>query len=377
MTNRSSKFIVWLVFFTIFIFPNGLVFGSFNAMHNHIFCGILGIIYLMYKAQSGKLSVKILIIWSLILSVSIYTKRFGFIDMIALPVFGEFVAYKDTIKKYVEKSWLPYICVAFTICYTFVYRALGIGGRGEGEIGSGLLISAIGEINLTGLSVFLLSMIIRKKNKYVGTFTMILGLLTLSRSYILALVSVFIFNFKFVKKITDKCIDKINYLNLTIISSVLLFGVSVIFIGLYLSGNIVSYNVTAGISRIFKLNDYSNLFRFLAIFIIVTIVTKHPQTLLLGFSDEDYLRYGKEITNSLGVIFGVGIGTHNLFFSHLKMYGVAVFLELYLVSKYLKRVLSSNNYGIFFGVFLYCIILGSGLNSYWLFLSAIALILYE
>lgn len=115
----------------------------------------------------------------------------------------------------------------------------------------------------------------------------------------------------------------------------------------------------------------------MAIFIIVTIVGKHPQTLLLGFSDEEYLRYGKEITSSLGVVFGAGIGTHNLFFSHLKMYGLAVFLEIYLVSKYLKNILNSNNYGIFFGIFLYCIILGNGLSSYWLYLSAIVLILYE
>lgn len=377
MTNRSSKFIVCLVFFTIFIFPNGLVFGSFNAIHNHIFCGMLGGIYLIHKMQSGKLPVNILIIWSLVLGVSIYTKRFGFIDMIALPVFGEFITHKDTIKKYVIKSWLPYICVVFTIGYTFVYRTLGIGGRGEGEIGSGLLISAIGEINLTGLSVFLLAMVIRKKNKLIGYFIMMLGLLTLSRSYILALICAFIFSFEFIKKIVDKIINKINYLNLTVISSVLLFGVSVIFIRLYLSGNIISYNVTAGVSRIFKLNDYSNLFRFLAIFIIVTIVGKHPQTLLLGFSDEEYLRYGKEITSSLGVVFGAGIGTHNLFFSHLKMYGLAVFLEIYLVSKYLKNILNSNNYGIFFGIFLYCIILGNGLSSYWLYLSAIVLILYE
>lgn len=74
---------------------------------------------------------------------------------------------------------------------------------------------------------------------------------------------------------------------------------------------------------------------------------------------------------------GIGIGTHNLFFSHLKMYGLATFLEIFYVSKILKKVTNQNNFGIFIALFLYSIILGTGLSSFWLYFSAVILILYE
>ena len=83
------------------------------------------------------------------------------------------------------------------------------------------------------------------------------------------------------------------------------------------------------------------------------------------------------ITDDLHVDFGVGIGTHNLFYSHLKMYGLFVFLEIMCVSKYLKRIVNENNIGIFIAFFLYTIILGSGLSGIWLYLATIVLVLYE
>ena len=55
MTNRSIKIIVSLVFFMVYIIPIGLIFGPFNAIHNHIFATIIGLIYISLKIKSGKI----------------------------------------------------------------------------------------------------------------------------------------------------------------------------------------------------------------------------------------------------------------------------------------------------------------------------------
>lgn len=376
MTNRSIKIIVSLVFFMVYIIPIGLIFGPFNAIHNHIFATIIGLIYISLKIKSGKIKKNTLYIWILVFIVAIYTKKFGFIDMIIIPILNDFIRCKNEIKNVVYKSNIAYFSIAATMVYSVMYRILGIGGRGEGEVGSGLIFTAIGEVNLTGLSLFCLALIVRKKNKFLGNVVATLGILTVSRSYMLALISVFVFNIKIIRKAMDKLIDKCTYLNFTIISSVALFGLGIYNVYLYLNGMIVSHSLTEGFGRLFVFNDLSNYFRFLAIYLIVMIIISNPTAAFLGFTNEQFVEYGREITNSQGLLFS-DIGTHNLFFSHLKMYGIAVFFEIYFVSKYLKQIITTNNFGIFLAIFLYSIILGTGLSSYWLFLTTITLVMYE
>ena len=376
MTNRSIKIIVSLVFFMVYIIPIGLIFGPFNAIHNHIFATIIGLIYISLKIKSGKIKKNTLYIWILVFIVAIYTKKFGFIDMIIIPILNDFIRCKNEIKNVVYKSNIAYFSIAATMVYSVMYRILGIGGRGEGDVGSGLIFTAIGEVNLTGLSLFCLALIVRKKNKFLGNVVATLGILTVSRSYMLALISVFVFNIKIIRKSMDKLIDKCTYLNFTIISSVVLFGLGIYNVYLYLNGMIVSHSLTEGFGRLFVFNDLSNYFRFLAIYLIVMIIISNPTAAFLGFTNEQFVEYGREITNSQGLLFS-DIGTHNLFFSHLKMYGIAVFFEIYFVSKYLKQIITTNNFGIFLAIFLYSIILGTGLSSYWLFLTTIALVMYE
>ena len=376
MTNRSIKIIVSLVFFMVYIIPIGLIFGPFNAIHNHIFATIIGLIYISLKIKSGKIKKNTLYIWILVFIVAIYTKKFGFIDMIIIPILNDFIRCKNEIKNVVYKSNIAYFSIAATMVYSVMYRILGIGGRGEGDVGSGLIFTAIGEVNLTGLSLFCLALIVIKKNKFLGNVVATLGILTVSRSYMLALISVFVFNIKIIRKAMDKLIDKCTYLNFTIISSVVLFGLGIYNVYLYLNGMIVSHSLTEGFGRLFVFNDLSNYFRFLAIYLIVMIIISNPTAAFLGFTNEQFVEYGREITNSQGLLFS-DIGTHNLFFSHLKMYGIAVFFEIYFVSKYLKQIITTNNFGIFLAIFLYSIILGTGLSSYWLFLTTIALVMYE
>lgn len=373
MTKQNTRIITYIIFLMIFIFPSALVFGAWNATYNHIFSVTVAFLY----ASSGKIKKRTMLFWVVAMVVALYTGRYGFIDMIIVPILGDFIKNKQEVIKTIYKSYIPYICIFFVFVYSILYRYLGIGGRGEEGISAGMLYVGAGDINLTGIAIFGLALICRKKNKYIGNFVLLLGLLTISRSYILSLACIIICNLAFIKKLIEKIVNKLTYLSLTIVSSVGVFLLGVVFISLYQTGGLLAYNANAGFDRLFHLNDYSNYFRFLAIFLIVMIMYKNPHTLFLGFSDEEFIEYGRQITSSLNVDFGLGIGTHNLFFSHLKMYGLAVFFEIYYVSKYLKTIVNQNNFGIFFAIFLYCIILGTGLNSFWLYFSAVILVLYE
>lgn len=373
MTKQNTKILTYIILVLVFIFPSALVFGTWNAIYNHIFSVLVAFLY----ASNGKIEKRTLIFWGLTVIIAVYTRRYGFIDMIIIPILGDFVKNKAEVKKLILKSNTPYICIFFTIVYSILYTRLGIGSRGESGISGGLVYTGIGEVNLAGISLFGLALICYRKNRIIGYFVFLLGLLTTSRSYILAIFCVVIFNFYYVKYLVNKIIGKMTYLNLTVISSFCLFALGIVFISLYQSGDILAYNANQGIYRLFHLYDYSNYYRFLAIYLIVMIMFNNPKTLFLGFSNEEFSVYGKQITSDLLTDFGVGIGTHNLFFSHLKMYGLATFLEIFYVSKILKKVTNQNNFGIFIALFLYSIILGTGLSSFWLYFSAVILILYE
>lgn len=376
MTNKNIKLAVYLVFLMVYLLPSGLIFGPFSAIHNHIFAVILAALYLLPTLKSGKMNKKTFCIWIGVFFIACYTRKFGFIDMIIIPIVDEFIKNKEKVKKIVLNSSIVYISIIFTIIYSLIYSNLGLGGRGEGSIGSGLLFTAIGEINLTGLSVFCLALLTRKKNKWLGNILIFLGMLTVSRSYLLALMCLLFFNINFVKKIINKLLKWLTYMNLTLLSSIAFICLGIILIDVFLNGGINEHSVTAGFSRLFSLNDFSNYFRFLAIYLVAKILINHPQKIILGISDDEYINYGHEICSAKGIQF-TGIGPHNVFFSHLKIYGIAVLFEIYYVSKYLKKIITVDNFGIFFAIFCYCIILGTGFTNYWLFLSVITLIMYE
>lgn len=376
MKCKVTDLYVYLVLFMVYLLPSGFLFGAFSSIHNHIFSVMALLIYTVTKFKNNTINKKTIYIWLIVIFVAIYTKKFGFIDMLVIPIVDEFINKKEDIKRVIKKSNILYVALAFTLLYSVLYNKLSIGGRGEGTLGSGLVFTAIGEINLTGLSLFCLSLLMMKKNKILGKMLFPFGLLTLSRSYILSLICVIFFNIKYVKMLIKKIGKYLTYHNLTMISNVALILMGFFFINLFSKNKIVAYSTTAGFHRLFNMNDYSNLFRFLAIYLVAIITMKNPQTWLTGMSDEEYIYYGKQITSSLNVPFSE-IGPHNIFFSHLKIYGIAVFLEIYFISKYLKRVINQNNFGIFFAVFLYSIILGTGLYNYWLFLTVITLIVYE
>ena len=84
-----------------------------------------------------------------------------------------------------------------------------------------------------------------------------------------------LFQTKVVKNfLTEKNVKRLNYLNLTVISSIILFLLGILYIIQYKNGNIVITKNTA--NRMLVLFDESNFLRFTAIFYTVLYFIKNP-----------------------------------------------------------------------------------------------------
>lgn len=373
--RQIIKGYVYLTLLMVYIIPTGLLFGSFSSIHNHIFAIIAIALYLLSKIRI-KLNPKIVFFWTAVVIIAFITGKYGFMDMIIIPIIGDLIKYKQYVKQVIQDTKIIYICAILTVFYSLVYSQLGIGGRGEGLLGSGIVFTAIGEVNLSGLSCFCLALLALKKNRKLGWFLFLFGALTLSRSYLLAIACVFIFKIGAIKRFVNKHLRLFTYFKLTIFSVVILYLLGLGSIVLYQNGGIVEHSTNAGFSRLFTFNDYSNYFRFLANYLVAAIMCNSPAFLFTGMTDAEFLASGLSLCSSYNVPF-LGIAPHNIFFSHLKIYGIWVFLEIAVISIYLKRIVNSNNFGIYIAIFLYGVILGTGFYNYWLFLSVIALIMYE
>lgn len=115
MTKQNTKILTYIILVMVFIFPSALVFGTWNAIYNHIFSVLVAFLY----ASNGKIEKRTLIFWGLTVIIAVYTRRYGFIDMIIIPILGDFVKNKAEVKKLILKSNTPYICIFFYYCILY------------------------------------------------------------------------------------------------------------------------------------------------------------------------------------------------------------------------------------------------------------------
>ena len=181
---------------------------------------------------------------------------------------------------------------------------------------------------------------------------------------------------KFVKKIfiKDWIIKFCNYINLTIISSIALVGIGIFYFYQFQAGNIFWGDEVS--SRLYTLLDYSNLFRFYTTVTLVTMFFKYPNLLITGITENQYTSLGVQIFWVSNVPYHYLV-PHNLFFSHLKMYGIFSIVETIYLHFILRKIVNKENFLLYIAIFLYSIILGAGLYSYWLYLTFFMLVLNE
>lgn len=376
MKDESIKFYIYCTLVFIYFIPIELIFGVWNSVPYHLYTFLIGIVYFASVIRRGRIKKPTLGLYICIILIAFYTKKFGFIDLLLIPIVDELIKNKNKVNVILKKNKIIYLALLFSFLYTIIYNKVGFDGRGA-DVGSGFMTcTALGEVNLAGLSIFLLYGLAKINYKYLSKIILIFGVFTFSRSYFLAIISLVICNIGLIKNIIDKLIGRLSYVNLTLISSLLMFGLALSQINIFLENGINSAQHNSGFARVVQFNDYSNFYRMLAIFIVVAICAYHPNSLLVGITDDKFLLYGKKIANKLNVPF-IGIGPHNLFFSHLKTYGIGAIFEVWFISKYLKKIVNKNNFGFFVAVLLYAIVMGSGFNNWWLFLITIVLIVNE
>ena len=359
----AKKIIIFLVYVTLFcvyIFPTGIV-DTNAVISKTIFLAASSVLYIVYFK---KISAFDWIFLLLILLLTIYTKKFNFLTFFALPACKFVVMEKESVEKALLKSNILYICLAFTILYTIIF--FGTDGK--------YAFSAIKEINQSGLAIYCLGLMLMKKNKKFGIFTLLLGMLTFSRSYLLAIVIYIFCKLKLVKSLLQRIkVNKISYLFLTVLNTVIFVGLAFLYIKIYKTGDI---GMNDKLYKFINPFDYSNLFRFTAILYTILIVIHNPKYLLFGMDEIQYNSLCQNYAINYSVPFRP-TDPHNLLFSHVKMYGFVGIIETIYVSYILKKIVTSENFHIFLSITLYSLILGAGLYSYWLYLSIFALIMHS
>lgn len=347
-----------ITLFCVYIFPSGIIQSSI-PIEKTIFTLVITILLFLF---TKKISLREIFFITIIIILTIMSRTINYLLFLPLLFLNNVLKEKEQINYFLKNSNILYICLFFTIIYSIMN--FGVNGR--------YAHTAIVEINQSGLSIFCLGLLLMKKNKFLGKFTLLFGMLTISRSYFLALALYIISKTSIGKKISKSkfLIKNSSYLKITIISTILLFLLGMYFINQYKLGNIFwGDNVS---TRLFNLLDYSNLFRFMANVAIISIFYLNPKKLLLGITDSEYINFGRKIYSNYGIIYKYTT-PHNLFLSHLKLYGFFSIIEVIYVSSILKKVVNKDNLLVYYAIVLYSILLGAGLYSYWLYLTIFVL----
>ena len=275
-----------------------------------------------------------------------------------------------TIKAIIEKTRMNYISLIFVGIYSFLYGYLELNGDFQ------LAHTAIKETNESGLCIFLLGMIIRKKHKCLGNITLGWGMFTLSRNYMLALLIIAICNLKWIKSFLIWLYKHniLRFLCLMITMSVLMLGLAIVFNQLAAQEQI-AYNI--GVSRLFSIKDISNLNRFNVNYIVVQMIIRNPVYIFTGIPDLiEYRTNAYQIANELCLNY-VGNTPHNFLFDYFRLYGILSVMIIGLIGKIIDLIISKQNIGVYLCVCSYALILSAGFNLYFLYITVFTLLVYR
>lgn len=363
------RVLVFTVLSIVYIFPQGLLSRYTNldiSVDKLLFTFVMFLTFVLCKISTKRITKSQIIFLALMLLSTALCQDLRCLTFIYLPVIEDLMPYRDRIINILKKTSFLYVCLGFTIFYTILYSSLGIVNADR------FAFSAIAEINQSGLAIFCLAILLMLKNKKLGYVCMVFGLLTVSRSYYLAVVLYLISRISFVKRWVGKIKNwrLLGYPVLVFVSSVVLLLMGWFYIYQNSIGNVYwGDNVE---SRVFQLLDYSNLFRFVTNIALLMVFVRQPMGLLTGFKDSEYFTGLAESYSELGIPYKA-LNPHNLFFSHLRMYGLFALVETWYIGRIMGKIVNKNNLFVFLAIVLYSIILGAGLYSYWLFLSFLAL----
>lgn len=205
--------------------------------------------------------------------------------------------------------------------------------------------------NYSAYYIFMLSIFSRKSgNKLISNVLILLGFLTLSRTYMVAIIVYLLLEKSSFLNYLIIRIRIVNFFKLMIISLIVLFTIGSFFIAIERE---VTHFTSRGIERIFVINDLSNLHRFIANQKFVESIFSNPNYYLLGTKVEDYQNR-------------VFINTpHNAFLSLIVNYGILFtlpFIILYGIS--LNKLIDKKNVPLIISQFIFYSLLGAGVQGF-------------
>lgn len=355
-----------IVFILAFVFPTGFCLENAGiALDNYIY-GLMSLflLFIMISKRSPSKTNVFFILAVFILSL--IHKEATPLHLLSLLVLDHICTNKEFyIKSFQDLKYYRNIGILGIAVYSILYH--GYLDR--------FAYLGVGEVNISGLGIFLLGVIVLKQNRWIGFFILTFGMLTFSRNYLLALASLFLIN-RYIEKKDDRyinnLINRINFFKIGLFSCIALFFVSVGFQIMYDNDLILEY--AAGASRFMTIFEISNYHRFTVNTNVLEIYVEHPYLIFTGIPIKDFAEYNLEICKLNGHDYA-NDRPHNYFFSYLQIYGGHCILIFMYMVRIFKKTVNRYNFGLFICIMIYGVFLGMGLSGYWLCLSVAALII--
>ena len=368
--TKNTYIALLTVLLCTYVIPTGIISEN-HDVSKMVFTGVILLLYFFNIFAKKKIQKVELLIIAITAGLALYTKNANFLTLCTIFYLKEMIKDRDYLEKKLQRSKILYICLAFTIGYS-VYSIFNVAVP-DWEV-QRFARTAVIEINQSAFAILMLGLLMVKKNRILGYLTLMLGCLTLSRMYYLSLIIIGAFALKHKFFGVSKKKLKVSYVKWNFLFFFILMALGMAYMVFYNAG-LIKTNMEID-NRLVAFLDYSNFYRFTANILLLIIIKNHPKYFLFGMSESDYLSNCKTYAEGLEIPYNDNV-PHNLFLSHLKIYGFMSIIELVITSKLLKQVVNRYNLGIFVVVFLTSNILGCGLYSYWLYLSIMSLILYD
>lgn len=368
LSRKILRFYVVIVCFLAFLFPSKIMSELYSLpVDNYIYAGFL-LIMLFYVIARGALNKYHFLFIFIVFLICFAQKQITPLHLLGLVVIDIIASnpqyYCSLFLKF--KKIFLFSTIGIFI-YSFIYQ--GFLGR--------YAFLGVGEVNISGLGIFLLGTILFIRNKYIGLSILLFGILTFSRNYLLAL-SIFLFlpSLLKIRYLNHSRIIRIfSFLNLGIISCVILIMLSFTFQELHDQGLIKAYS-SNGVGRFTTFYEISNYHRFVVNTSTLAIYREYPSMLLTGIPIESFSIFNLEICRKLGIDF-TNDRPHNFFFSYIQIYGLWSLPIFAYMNIILKKMINANNFHIFASIMIYGIFLGMGLSGYWFCIGIISLVLYS
>ena len=346
-----------------FILPTHFLLNTYSIdVTNYIFLSLIIILYTASIIKEKRISKYEVILLFLIIILCVIRQELYPLYLIEYMSAYKYINSSDF--KNTNKKAAIIISLVGVAIYSCIY--LGYANR--------YIYTGIREINQSSFALFMLFLIIRKKYHKLGTFLLLIGLLTLSRNYAVCLILLLILELISKSNLYQRIYKLLNIRVLMIVATVILLLSSIVFEISYNKGLLNEYK--EGINRYSGIMDYSNYHRFTVNKKVIEIYAQKPHLLISGIEDETFYQESLRISRNKGKPFRK-IKPHNYFFSYIRIYGIwSIIIFIYLI-KLFDKITTKENAHILLIIMVYANILGIGLANYWLFLSIITMLTYK